>query len=612
MTISSLIIVYAKIFSFLRSETVVHGSQFGSSALNSIHAMLGQCGRSLTRIAFALMLMSACTVSQALAHSVSVGYVVNGPGSITVYFGSYHAGLIATEGDITLTGPTNLTSPATILTSTKPAGLIDGTTNFYADTCPGGTCGGPIQFWQGATFTGLTGGGYQIALINAVSADWTPWDDSIGSGATFNISVPPATSEAPAIIARFLNRRTNLLLQSQPNSDRQIERLGQFNQANGNGSNPSPYRLGGPQQRFDHEAEQTTSHIAANGSSSPLAGFGADGMPLPSHICRSNVGSSSRSLPDVAFTGQEAKSMELSASLRDVRNQAKKAKKQELTRLLGVNNYSKLGVNQIIDQDEGQLPWDIWAEAKYTDFEDDSDGNNANGYFGVFRLGADYIVNPWLLIGALVQYDVMEDKSQTRATLVEGNGWMIGPYATVKLSDNVFFQTGAGWGKSKNDISPTLTYTDSFDTERWLARGKLKGIWHFGDLKFSPDLSVAYIEEHQKSYTDTLDVLIPSQTVSLGQAELGPEFSYTIQREDGRLFIPRIGIKGVWNFAHDNGALVSGMEVGASDLRGKAEAGFSVSDTNGISLDLSGSYDGLGDDDYSAMSGRAILTIPFN
>ena len=78
------------------------------------------------------------------------------------------------------------------------------------------------------------------------------------------------------------------------------------------------------------------------------------------------------------------------------------------------------------------------------------------------------------------------------------------------------------------------------------------------------------------------------------------------------MFIPRVGIKGVWNFAHDNGALVSGMEVGASDFRGKAEAGLSVSDTSGISLDLSGSYDGLGDNDYSAISGRAMLTILTN
>ena len=157
MTISSVAIVCAKLFSLLRSETVVHCSEFGSSVLNSIHAMLGQCGRSLTRIAFAMMVLSACTVSQAFAHSISVGYVVNGPGSITVYFGTYHGGVTATEGDIKLTGPTNLTSPATILTSTKPAGLIDGTTNFYADSC-GGACAGQVQFWQGATFTGLTGG----------------------------------------------------------------------------------------------------------------------------------------------------------------------------------------------------------------------------------------------------------------------------------------------------------------------------------------------------------------------------------------------------------------------------------------------------------------------
>jgi len=206
-------------------------------------------------------------------------------------------------------------------------------------------------------------------------------------------------------------RRSNLLLQSEPDSDRQIERLRQFNEANGNGSNVSPYRLGGPQQRFDNETEQTTNYTSANASSSPLAGFGSDGMPLRSHICSSTGGSSVSSLPDASFAGLGAKSMALTASLSGLRNQAKNAKKQEFARLLGEKNYSRLGVNQIIDQDWRQWSWDIWAEAKYTDFKDESDGKNANGYFGVFKLGADYIVTPWFLIGGLVQYDVMEDKS---------------------------------------------------------------------------------------------------------------------------------------------------------------------------------------------------------
>jgi len=45
----------------------------------------------------------------------------------------------------------------------------------------------------------------------------------------------------------------------------------------------------------------------------------------------------------------------------------------------------------------------------------------------------------------------------------------------ARLSDNVFFQGRAAWGRSTNDISPFQTDTDAFDTERWLATGTLKG-----------------------------------------------------------------------------------------------------------------------------------------
>jgi len=40
--------------------------------------------------------------------------------------------------------------------------------------------------------------------------------------------------------------------------------------------------------------------------------------------------------------------------------------------------------------------------------------------------------------------------SQARATSVEGNGWMIGPYATVRLSNNLYFQTRAAWGAGQS------------------------------------------------------------------------------------------------------------------------------------------------------------------
>ena len=83
-------------------------------------------------------------------------------------------------------------------------------------------------------------------------------------------------------------------------------------------------------------------------------------------------------------------------------------------------------------------------------------------------IGADYVLNRSLLVGTMVQFDSMQQRSNTQMTDVRGHGWMAGPYATLRLSENVFLQARGAWGRSSNFVSPFLTYTDTFDSERWL------------------------------------------------------------------------------------------------------------------------------------------------
>lgn len=140
-------------------------------------------------VAAALMLGA---VGNASAHATSIGYTNAGPGAVTIWLGTYAHGGHHLEGSMMLTGvlgtvygPT--TNPFTILTAdgAKPAGLVDGVTNFFAPT---GTVGstlplvgvdpnlfGGVNHWQGATFTGLSAGDYQFnwTPIPGASAEWS-------------------------------------------------------------------------------------------------------------------------------------------------------------------------------------------------------------------------------------------------------------------------------------------------------------------------------------------------------------------------------------------------------------------------------------------------------
>lgn len=145
--------------------------------------------------------LSLGAAGQASAHAVSIGYANAGAGAVTVWLGTYQHGGHHLEGSLrlqgvlgTVFGPTVnafslLVGAGTVAGGGKPAGLIDGTTNFYIPNtstvaaplvgseagfnaaCP--TCG-PVNHWQGVTFNGLTAGDYQFTYIPIAnpSAEW--------------------------------------------------------------------------------------------------------------------------------------------------------------------------------------------------------------------------------------------------------------------------------------------------------------------------------------------------------------------------------------------------------------------------------------------------------
>ncbi len=255
---------------------------------------------------------------------------------------------------------------------------------------------------------------------------------------------------------------------------------------------------------------------------------------------------------------------------------------------------------------------DVWVEGHFQKWDDDLGTSDNSGRFGILYVGADYLVSPWILVGALVQFDWMDDESKKLNTDVSGNGWLAGPYVTLKLSDNIMFDARGAWGQSDNDISPFGTYTDSFDTDRWLAKANLTGNWYAGALRISPSVGVIYVEETQHAYVDSLGFTIDSQSVHIGRLTFGPEFGYAIQSSDGTIIEPHVSFTGMWDFDKDSTATVGGLTTSRDDFRVKVEGGLMVRATDGLSARATVSYDGIGSDDLNAWGGQLWLSVPLN
>ncbi|PTW62978.1 putative repeat protein (TIGR01451 family) [Breoghania corrubedonensis] len=356
-----------------------------------------------------------------------------------------------------------------------------------------------------------------------------------------------------AIINRFLSKRVDLILSNEPGQNRRIDRL---------------------RNRF---------------------GGGASGTGTPFDVTATQAGAG-------------GVAMAFETSLAQIRSAyvAQDRAKQALLATSGVFAHNPSGLPP------EQTLWDVWFRGSFTWFEDNSDGSDSDGVFAIFHAGADYLVSDRILVGALVQLDYMDQDFTTLNANANGVGWMAGPYATLRLTNNLYFDTRAAWGTSFNQVSPFNTYTDDFSTTRWLVRAGLIGDWAFGAWNFRPSANVAYMQETQEAYTDSLSVEIPEQTVGVGQLDFGPEISYTYQTETGYLIAPSAKLTGIWNFKRDTYGVTTTTSSAGVEMRAKAELGLNVRMPSGVRVEANGSYDGIGAEDYNAVSGQVKLSVPLN
>jgi hypothetical protein len=189
---------------------------------------------------------------------------------------------------------------------------------------------------------------------------------------------------------------------------------------------------------------------------------------------------------------------------------------------------------------------------------------------------------------------------------------MLGPYATMRLTNNLFFQARAAWGKSTHELGFDGSPEDRFDADRWLVRGTLIGQWRWGPWQLRPRVSVGYIEELQETYQSSLGVVVPEQKVALGQVKGGPEISYRHKLADGTVVEPSLLLEGIWNFTQDAGVGAIDDLAFGEDLRARVEAGVMIYLRGGLSVGATVSYDGIASGDFHAIGGKVRARMPLN
>ncbi|WP_139204611.1 Ig-like domain-containing protein [Pacificibacter marinus] len=222
-------------------------------------------------------------------------------------------------------------------------------------------------------------------------------------------------------------------------------------------------------------------------------------------------------------------------------------------------------------------------------------------------LGHHYTVSPNLLIGGMVEFDFVSQNDG--AATLDGQGWLTGLYVVTRAPNHPLFIDGRIlYGQTTNDVSPLGTYTDSFDTERWLAQVNVSGELMYHATTFIPSVQVTYTTDDQAAYTDGLGNLIPSQGVEIWQAAVGVDFSHQVALQNSKTSLELTGGVAAIGSSTRGSGYANSVTPTYENTRARLKMGANYTMENGARLSIDTFYDGIGVDNYESYG----LEVGFN
>jgi len=425
----------------------------------------------------------------------------------------------------------------------------------------------------------VTGSNSDTTLNTYMLVQAIPYEITIAATCASGPSPTPGKDASQGVVQGFLAARINGILLNDPSATSLLNRSGV--------SGPTTIASNG-------SAVNVASNAAASGGT---MGFGS-GLGSAMGLGAGDLGG------DIEASG--GKSIQFSQSLSQLRRQAAQSQMSKDRMALGAGDGGALPLAY-----ESASPWDLWVEGRYSAYDDDNGNLDRNGHVGVLYVGGDYRVAENMIVGVLAQFDWAKDDSGVLASTVDGNGWMIGPYLSARVHDNIYLDVRAAWGRSSNDID-VAGASGSFDTSRWLVKGTLAGNWAYDAWRITPSAELAYVTESADAFTNTGGTFVAGQDVSLGRLQFGPEVGYRIQHTADIFIEPFAALKGVWDFDNPDVAIVDGFVVGPGDFWGRLQGGLNVVTSSGWYIRGLASWDGIGADDYNGYTLQGTVNVPLN
>lgn len=200
-----------------------------------------------------------------------------------------------------------------------------------------------------------------------------------------------------------------------------------------------------------------------------------------------------------------------------------------------------------------------------------ADGSDQRYAFGA--IGSHVKLSEDLLLGAMVQFD--RNETTEGASSLTSTGWLVGPYLVAKApSQPLYFEASALMGRSENEISPLGTYSDRYDSRRWLLNLGVTGEIKKQHATFYPSLKLSHSTVSADGYVDGLGNTIQSSKVGITEGAFGVDAVIPTASTAGDLDL-LFGVSGIFSNTTASGA-ASAVTSGTDQNRVRIDLGFNL------------------------------------
>lgn len=287
-----------------------------------------------------------------------------------------------------------------------------------------------------------------------------------------------------------------------------------------------------------------------------------------------------------------------------------------------VGQFASLGtvISPVSDDGPERPSWGIWVDGSYTHIEGDEPGAEFDGPQWSIGTGLDATLNNSVVVGVSFTYDGSNIENNFGGAgfapgRLKTEGFGIGPYIGIQLTDNLVFDASFTYSWADNDISDQVSVGD-FDSHSWNVTANLTGYVPLTDnLMLSPTVGMTYSYNRDEDYRDSLGFFFPSQTIYTGVMNFGASLSYTHAIDEVRSITPSISVEGSWEFdifgvpPLDSGLVASNVNDPA--VHASVNGGLEIVLSEMISMSLTGGVSGLGRKDYIEFTGGGQVAVVF-